>query len=66
MFDLLVAEFRDKIVAECNASGLPPTVITYVLQDVQKDVLIIAQQQVQAQKQERDRQTQKSEKNKEE
>jgi hypothetical protein len=35
MFDLLVTEFKDKLVADINGSQLPSTAIAYVLQDVQ-------------------------------
>jgi hypothetical protein len=55
MFDLLVAEFKDKLVAEINAAQLPPTIVSYVLQDVQLQVNALVQKQVEAQKQEREK-----------
>ena len=57
MFDLLVTEFKDKLVAAVNESKLPATAIAYVLQDVQQQVFQLVQQQVQSQKLERDKQT---------
>jgi hypothetical protein len=53
MFDLLVAEFKDKLVADINASQLPPTAVAYVLQDVSQQIANLVQQTVQTQTQER-------------
>ena len=58
MFDLLVTEFKDKLVATVNESKLPATAIAYVLQDVQQQVAQLVQQQIQSQKLEREKQTQ--------
>lgn len=55
MFDLLIAEFKDKLVNLVNESGLPPTAIAYVLQDVSQQVNGLVQQQVEAQRKERDK-----------
>ena len=48
MFDLLVAEFKDKIVTDINDSKLPPTPIAYVLQDVSQRVKTLVQRQIQS------------------
>lgn len=53
MFDLLVAEFREKLVAEVNASQLPATATAYVLQEVLQQVNALAAQQVAKQREER-------------
>jgi hypothetical protein len=54
MFDLLVAEFKDKLVATINESQLPPTAIAYVLQDAQQQVAQLIQEQVKTQRDQRD------------
>jgi hypothetical protein len=54
MFDLLVTEFKGKLVADINGSQLPSTAIAYVLQDVQQQISQLVQQQVQAQREQRD------------
>jgi hypothetical protein len=54
MFDLLVAEFKDKLVADINGSQLPSTAIAYVLQDMQQQISQLVQQQVQVQREKRD------------
>jgi CTP:molybdopterin cytidylyltransferase MocA len=54
MFDLLVAEFKDKLVADINGSQLPSTAIAYVLQDMQQQISQLVQQQVQTQREQRD------------
>jgi hypothetical protein len=54
MFDLLAEEFKEKIVANVNESGLPLTVVAYILQEVLHQVSVLAQQQIAQQKQQRD------------
>jgi hypothetical protein len=56
MFDLLVTEFKDKLIADINGSQLPSTAIAYVLQDVQQQISQLVQQQVQVQREQRDSQ----------
>jgi hypothetical protein len=55
MFDLLVAELKDKLVADINDSQLPSTAIAYVIQDISQQLNALVQRNVEAQKQERDK-----------
>jgi hypothetical protein len=34
MFDLTVKEFRERLITETNASGLPATMLVYIMQDM--------------------------------
>jgi hypothetical protein len=54
MFDLAVQEFKEKVVNDINGSGLPMTAVSYILQEILQQVIIVSQRQIEEQKKQRD------------
>ena len=54
MFDLLVEDFKEKLVGDINRSGLPITAVAYILQEILQQVTAITKQQIEEQKKQRD------------
>jgi hypothetical protein len=57
MFDLLAEEYKEKIVAATNESGLPLTAAAYILQEILTQVAALAHRQAAEQKKQRDAET---------
>lgn len=57
MFDLQVQDFKEKIIEDINSSGLPLSIINYVLSDVTSIVKRSLEAEIATQKQQREQES---------
>ena len=51
MIDLQISQFKERLIAEINASKLPATVVFYVLKELTENIATVMQKQIREQKQ---------------